>query len=140
MKFLSDQFVDVIDWTEQPGELAIRYPLADRAMTNGTQLTVREGQVAVFHDEGQVADVFGPGRHVLETSNLPILTALLNWDKGFVSPFKSDLYFFTTKEQSGLTWGTSQPVTVRDRDLGPFEIRAFGRYSFCVAHVAFRPA
>ena len=134
--FLSNQLVDVVDWVEQPGELAIRYPLAGRELKNGAQLTVREGQIAFLHQEGQVADAFGPGLHVLETANLPILTALMNWDKGFVSPFKSDIYFYTTKEQPGMTWGTSQPIAVRDPDLGPTTIRAFGRYSFHIEDVA----
>jgi membrane protease subunit (stomatin/prohibitin family) len=129
LDFLSKQFVDVIDWVEQPGDLALRYPMRDREIQNGASLTVRDGQLAFFYDEGQIADVFVPGRYTLETDNLPLLTALMNWDKAFASPFKADLYFFTMKEQAGLTWGTSQPVTVRDTEYGPLRIRAFGSYS-----------
>ena len=134
--FLSKQFVDVIDWTEAPGDLAIRYPMQDREIQTGAQLTVREGQVALFYDEGRIADAFQPGLHTLETGNLPLLTSLMNWDKGFASPFKADLYFFTTKEQAGLKWGTAQPVTVRDKDYGPIRVRAFGSYAFRIADVA----
>ena len=134
--FLSKQFVDVIDWTEQPGDLAMRYPMRDREIQNGAQLTVREGQVALFYEEGQIADAFRPGLHTLDTGNLPLLTSLMNWDKGFASPFKADVYFFTTKEQAGLKWGTLQPITVRDREFGPLRIRAFGSYSFRVDDVA----
>lgn len=134
--FLSKQFVDVIDWVEQPGELAIRYPLADREIQNGAQLTVREGQKALFYDEGTIADAFGPGLHTLDTANLPLLTALMNWDKAFKSPFKSDLYFYSMKEQAGLKWGTAQPVTVRDAEFGALRIRAFGSYSFRIEDVA----
>ena len=130
LDFLSKQFVDVIDWVEQPGDLALRYPMRDREIPNGASLTVRDGQIAFFYDEGQIADVFGPGRHTLETDNLPLLTALMHWDKAFASPFKADLYFFTLKEQAGLKWGTSQPVTVRDAEYGPLRVRAFGSYSF----------
>ena len=133
--FLSKQFVDVIDWVEEPGVLAIRYPMQDREIQNGGQLTVREGQVAFFYNEGQIADAFGPGQHTLETANLPLLTALLNWDKGFKSPFKADGLFFTQKEQTGLKWGTAQPVTVRDKEFGPLRIRAFGGYSFRIEDV-----
>ncbi|MCH4894732.1 MULTISPECIES: SPFH domain-containing protein [unclassified Sphingomonas] len=133
--FLSKQFVDVIDWVEEPGVLAIRYPMQDREIQNGGQLTVREGQVAFFYNEGQIADAFGPGQHTLETANLPLLTALLNWDKGFKSPFKADVLFFTQKEQTGLKWGTAQPVTVRDKEFGPLRIRAFGGYSFRIEDV-----
>jgi membrane protease subunit (stomatin/prohibitin family) len=133
--FLSKQFVDVIDWTDEPGVLAIRYPMQDREIQNGGQLTVREGQVAAFVDEGQVADIFGPGLHTLETSNLPVLTALMNWDKAFRSPFKSDVYFFSQREQVNLKWGTAQPVTIRDKEFGPLRIRAFGTYSFRIDNV-----
>ncbi|UZK68416.1 SPFH domain-containing protein [Sphingomonas sp. S1-29] len=130
LDFLKKQFVDVIDWVEEPGDLAMRYPMEDREIQNGAALTVREGQVAFFYNEGQMADAFGPGMHTIETSNLPLLTALQNWDKGFQSPFKADVLFFTQKEQAGHKWGTSQPVTVRDKEFGPLRIRAFGGYSF----------
>src|SRR3569623_1670126 len=120
--WLSKQFIDVIDWTDEPGVLAIRYPVRDREIQNGAKLTVREGQMAAFINEGQVADVFGPGLHTLETSNLPILTSLKNWDKAFASPFKSDIYFFSQREQINRKWGTQQPVTVRDKELGPIRI------------------
>jgi membrane protease subunit (stomatin/prohibitin family) len=136
LDFLSKQFVDVIDWMDEPGVLAIRYPFHDREIKNGAQLTVREGQKAFFYNEGQIADVFQPGLYTLDTGTLPILTALRNWDKGFTSPFKSDIFFFTSREQAGLKWGTTQPITVRDKEFGPLRIRAFGSYSFRVEDVA----
>ncbi|MGZ8349958.1 MAG: SPFH domain-containing protein [Allosphingosinicella sp.] len=134
--FLSKQFVDVIDWVEEPGLLAIRYPMQDREIQNGAQLTVREGQMAAFINEGQIADIFGPGLHELSTANMPILTSLMNWDKAFKSPFKSDVYFFSLKEQTALKWGTAQPITVRDQEFGPLRIRAFGSYSFRIDNVS----
>jgi membrane protease subunit (stomatin/prohibitin family) len=136
LDFLSKQFVDVIDWVDEPGVLAIRYPMADKEIQNGAQLTVRSGQTALFYNEGQLADAFLPGLHTLNTSNLPLLTALMNWDKAFASPFKADVYFFSQKEQSGLKWGTTQPITVRDKEFGPLRIRAFGSYSFRIEDVA----
>lgn len=133
--FLRKQFVDVIDWLEQPGELAWRVPFEDREIQNGAQLTVREGQVAIFVNEGSLADTFESGLHRLDTANLPILTSLMNWDKGFRSPFKSDVVFLSLKEQQGLKWGTSQPVTVRDAEFGALRLRAFGSYSFRISSV-----
>lgn len=133
--FLSKQFVDVIDWVDEPGVLAIRYPMQDREIQNGAQLTVRSGQTALFYNEGQLADAFLPGLYTLETGNLPVLTALMNWDKGFASPFKADLYYFSQKEQTGLKWGTQQPITVRDKEFGPLRVRAFGSYSFRIESV-----
>jgi membrane protease subunit (stomatin/prohibitin family) len=135
-EFLKKQLVDVIEWLEEPGQLAWRVPFVDQEIQNGAQLTVREGQVAAFFNEGQIADMFGPGLHTLETSNMPILTSLMNWDKGFKSPFKSDVVFFSQKEQPGLKWGTSQPVTIRDAEFGALRLRAFGTWSFRLEKVA----
>jgi membrane protease subunit (stomatin/prohibitin family) len=134
--FLSKQFVDVIDWVDEPGTLAVRYPTQDREIQNGAQLTVRSGQTALFVNEGQIADAFLPGLYALQTGNLPLLTSLLNWDKGFASPFKADVYFYSQKEQAGLKWGTAQPITVRDKEFGPLRIRAFGSYSFRIDAVS----
>jgi len=134
MDFIKKQFIDVIEWTEATdGILAWRYPMADREIQNGAMLTVRESQMAIFVNEGQVADVFGPGLHKLTTQTLPLLTNLRNWDKLFASPFKSDVYFFSTRQQVDQRWGTSQPVTIRDKDFGAVRLRAFGNYSYRVA-------
>lgn len=135
LDFLKKQFVDVIEWLEEPGQLAWRVPFADQEIQNGAQLTVRDGQIAAFVNEGRLADYFGPGLHQLDTANLPILSNLLHWDKAFKSPFKSDVIFFSLREQAGLKWGTAQPVTVRDADLGPLRLRAFGSYSFKIGEV-----
>ncbi|MFZ4688512.1 MAG: SPFH domain-containing protein [Polymorphobacter sp.] len=133
--FFSKQFVDVIDWTDEPGVLALRYPIADREIQHGAQLTVREGQAVVFMTEGQLADTFGAGQHTLDTSTLPLLTALEHWDKGFSAPFKSDVVFFSLRQQIDCKWGTAQPITLRDKDFGSLRVRAFGRYSFAIGDV-----
>jgi len=134
MDFIKKQFIDVIHWTEESdGVLAYRYPMQDFEIQNGAQLTVRDSQMAVFVNEGQVADVFGPGRYVLNTQTLPVLTNLMNWDKLFDSPFKSDVYFFSTRLQLDRKWGTPNPVTIRDKDFGIIRMRAFGIYSYKLA-------
>ena len=105
MDFIKKQFIDVIQWTETgDGTLAWRFPMAQMEIQNGASLTVRESQVAVFVNEGQVADVFGPGMYKLTTQTLPVLTYLQNWDKLFQSPFKSDVYFFSTRQQLDRRW------------------------------------
>ncbi|MDY0056134.1 MAG: SPFH domain-containing protein [Methyloversatilis sp.] len=132
--FIRKQFIDVLQWNEDgDGVLAWRYPMQDFEIQYGAKLTVRESQMAVFVNEGKVADVFGPGLHTLNTNTLPILTYLQNWDKLFQSPFKSDVYFFSTRLQLGRMWGTPQPVTVRDKDFGMVRLRAFGMYSYKLA-------
>jgi membrane protease subunit (stomatin/prohibitin family) len=134
MDFIKKQFIDVIEWVEPgDGTLAWRFPMADREIQNGGSLTVRESQMALFVNEGKVADVFGPGRYTLNTQTLPVLTYLRNWDKLFRSPFKSDVYFFSTRQQVDQRWGTTQPVTIRDKDFGAVRLRAFGNYSYRVA-------
>ncbi|GAB4089203.1 SPFH domain-containing protein [Hydrogenophaga soli] len=134
MDFLKKQFIDVIQWTEEgDGTLAWRFPMAGMEIQNGASLTVRESQMAVFVNEGKVADVFGPGMYKLTTQTLPVLTYLQNWDKLFESPFKSDVYFFSTRQQLDQKWGTPQPITVRDADFGAVRLRAFGNYAFRVA-------
>ncbi|MBB3117239.1 SPFH domain-containing protein [Pseudoduganella violacea] len=131
--FIKKQFIDVLQWNEETeGVLAWRYPMQDAEIQNGGVLVVRESQVAVFVNEGQIADVFGPGTHKLSTQTLPVLTNLKNWDKLFDSPFKSDVYFFSTRVQTGRKWGTQQPITIRDKDFDMIRVRAFGMYSYRV--------
>jgi membrane protease subunit (stomatin/prohibitin family) len=132
--FISKQWIDVIDWTEpEDGILAYRYPMQDREIQNGGKLTVRDSQLAVFVNEGKVADAFAPGLYTLNTNTLPILTYLKNWDKKFQSPFKSDVYFFSTRIQTDQHWGTQNPITIRDKEFGAIRLRGFGIYSYHLA-------
>jgi membrane protease subunit (stomatin/prohibitin family) len=134
MDFIKKQFIDILEWTEAAdGTLAFRYPMADHEIQYGGSLTVRESQAAIFVNEGRIADVFGPGMYRLTTQTLPVLTYLKNWDKLFQSPFKSDVYFFSTRQQLDRRWGTTQPVTLRDKDFGAVRLRAFGNYAFRIA-------
>lgn len=129
--FLKKQFIDVIQYTEpEDGVLANRYPMQDMEIQNGAKLTVRESQAAMFVNEGRCADVFGPGLYTLNTQTLPLLTNLMNWDKLFQSPFKSDVYFFSTRQQVAQRWGTAQPVTIRDKDFGAIRLRGYGIYAW----------
>ncbi|MBV8634115.1 MAG: SPFH domain-containing protein [Burkholderiaceae bacterium] len=132
--FIKKQFIDILQWNESSDEvLAWRFPMQDFEIQYGGMLTVRESQAAVFVNEGKIADVFGPGLFKLTTNTLPVLTYLKNWDKLFESPFKSDVYFFSTRLQLGRKWGTPQPITIRDKDFGMVRLRAFGMYSYKVA-------
>jgi membrane protease subunit (stomatin/prohibitin family) len=129
--FIAKQWIDVIEWVEpEEGILAYRYPMQDREIQSGGKLTVRDSQAAVFVNEGKVADAFGPGLYTLNTQTLPILTYLKNWDKAFKSPFKSDVYFFSTRIQTDQHWGTQNPITIRDKEFGAIRLRGFGIYSY----------
>ena len=128
------QLLKVIQWKDDSNDLLVhRYEMTDRdEIMNGCQLIVNEGQVAIVTKEGQLADVFGPGTHRLETKNLPILSKIAGWKYGFESPFKADVYYVNTKQFLNQKWGTSNPVMMRDADFGVIRIRAFGKYSFKV--------
>ena len=130
-----------MSWEKEVGEIERRKAFArqmggpegvERQKKRG-KLTVRDSQMAVFVNEGQVADLFGPGLHTLNTHTLPILTYLMNWDKAFQSPFKSDVYFFSTRLQTNQHWGTPNPITIRDKEFGAVRLRAFGIYSYKLA-------
>jgi membrane protease subunit (stomatin/prohibitin family) len=132
--FIKKQFIDILQWNEDTeGVLAWRYPMQDFEIQYGGSLTVRESQIAVFVNEGKIADVFTPGMYKLTTQTLPVLTYLKNWDKLFESPFKSDVYFFSTRLQIGRKWGTPQAITLRDPDFGMVRLRAFGMYSYAIS-------
>jgi membrane protease subunit (stomatin/prohibitin family) len=129
--FLSKQFIEVIQWTESDQDtLAWRFPMRDMEIMNGGKLTVRESQAAAFVNEGRVSDIFGPGLFTLSTQTLPLLTDLMNWDKKFQSPFKSDVYFFSTRLKTDQRWGTATPITIRDKEFGAVRVRGYGIYSW----------
>jgi membrane protease subunit (stomatin/prohibitin family) len=131
---LRQELIDIIEWTEPPGSelLAYRFPRYQNEIKMGAKLTVREGQTAVFVNEGQIADVFPPGLYTLETQNLPILTTLKGWAYGFHSPFKAEVYFVSTRQWTDQKWGTQNPVMLRDPEFGPVRLRAFGTYAMHV--------
>jgi membrane protease subunit (stomatin/prohibitin family) len=127
---LRAEFIDIVEWLDDaPQTLVWRFPRFHNQIKNGAKLIVRPGQVALFVSGGTVADVFEPGTHVLETKNLPILSTLQGWPYGFDSPFKAEVYFVATRQVTGLKWGTPNPVIVRDPELGPIRVRAFGTYT-----------
>lgn len=124
------EFIDIIEWTapSESEHMAFRFPRYNHEIKMGAKLTVREGQAAVFVNEGQIADVFPPGLYTLSTQNMPIMTTLRGWKYGFESPFKAEVYFVQTKQFTDLKWGTSNPIMMRDSEFGPVRIRAFGTY------------
>ena len=130
---LKGEFIDIVEWIDDGQNLmAYRFERHNNEIKNNAKLTVRESQMAVFVNEGQLADIFGPGMYTLNTQNLPILSTLKGWKYGFNSPFKAEVYFISTKQFTDLKWGTPNPVMLRDPEFGPIRIRAFGNYSIQV--------
>ena len=129
--------LDVIEWVDQsPDEILHKYDTRKHIVKRWSKLTVREGQVCLFCDKGRIADVFQPGMYSLDTDTLPILTALMSWAYAFESPFKSDIYFVSTRLFVNHKWGTATPVIIRDSQLGPVRVRGYGTYSFRVSDAA----
>ncbi|MFE5335364.1 SPFH domain-containing protein [Isoptericola sp. NPDC056573] len=134
---LRGQLIDIVEFLDESRDTIVwRFPRQGNEIKNQARLVVREGQAAVFVSEGRLADVFGPGTYTLETKNLPILSTLQGWKHGFSSPFKAEVYFVATRQFTDLTWGTQNPVILRDPELGAVRVRAFGTYALRVVDPA----
>lgn len=133
MGFFSTNVLKAIEWADPSKDTIVyKYPMDGRKIVFGSKLTVRESQVAIFLNKGKIADIFGPGTYTLHTSNLPILGTLLAWPYGFKSPFFADVFFVNTKQFTNQKWGTSNPITMRDKEFGTIRLRGYGTYSFKV--------
>lgn len=132
--FLKNELIEVIEWRENDKRTIVwKFPDKDANIKYGAQLIVRESQAAIFVNEGQIADVYGPGRHTLRTENMPILTTIKSWKHGFNSPFKADVYFVSTRQLTNFKWGTPNPIFINDPEAGRIEVRAFGSYFMRIA-------
>lgn len=130
MEKLRNELIDIIEWIDDSRHTMVwRFPRYQNEIKNGAQLIVRPGQMAIFVHRGQLADVFEPGNYELTTDNLPILGTILGWKYGFNSPFRSEVYFVSTRQVTDLKWGTPNPIMLRDPDFGPLRLRAFGTYA-----------
>ena len=121
---IRNEFVDVIDWANPESDVIVwKFPRYMDEIKQGAQLTVRESQSAVFLNEGQLADIYGPGMYTLTTQNMPVLTTLKGWSYGFQSPFKADVFFVSTKQFLNQKWGTKNPIMLRDADV-PYRVKS----------------
>ncbi len=137
MDFIKSELINIIEWTDDSSDTMVyRFPVHDNEIKMGAQLTVRESQAAIFVSEGQLADVFTPGRYELTTQNMPLLTTIKSWKYGFDSPFKAEIYFVNTKQFTDRKWGTMNPIMMRDAEFGMLRLRAYGIYAFRVTDPA----
>jgi excisionase family DNA binding protein len=129
---------DVIEYAnEMENEIVHRFPddTSSGDYRLGSNIIVRDGQAAVFFRDGLALDMFGPGRHVIATANVPLLTQkiqdLLTSGKAV---FPAEVYFVAMKEFANRKWGTPQPILVRNpgMGLGVALLQGFGTYSFQV--------
>ncbi|MFD0330167.1 SPFH domain-containing protein [Streptacidiphilus monticola] len=137
MDRIRGEFIDILEWTDDSRDTIVwRFPRYENEIKMGARLVVRESQVAVFVNEGQLADVFQPGTYTLETQNLPLLSTLKGWKYGFHSPFKAEVYFVNTRQFTDFKWGTQNPVILRDPEFGMVRVRAFGAFAARVSDAA----
>ncbi len=134
---LRNEFIDIIEWVDTSKDAIVwKFPRYQNEIKMGAKLTVRESQVAVFMNEGRIADIFAPGMYELTTQNMPLMTTLQGWKYGFNSPFKADIFFVSMRQFTNQKWGTKNPVMLRDAEFGPVRLRAFGSYAFRVQEAA----
>lgn len=127
---LTGELVDIIEWLDDSNDTLVwRFPRYANEIKYGAKLVVREGQTAIFVNEGKLADVYAPGTYTLETQNMPILSTLRGWKYGFSSPFKAEVYFVSMRQFTDLKWGTQNPVMMRDAEFGAVRLRAYGTYA-----------
>ena len=99
----------------------------------GTQLIVHESQEALFFMNGQALDLFGPGRHTLETQNIPLVRKFLNKPTDDQTPFHCEVYFINKTEQLSIKWGTDSQVQYMEPTYKfPMKIGASGEMSLRV--------
>ena len=130
------RIIDVIEAPNQgPPDMVVRIPQSGSGdFQIGSQVIVRESQTAVFFRDGKALDSFGAGRHTITTANIPLITNLL--ERIFSSGkniFTAEVYFVNRREFLEQKWGTPEPITLRDKDLGMVRLRAFGNYSMQVS-------
>ncbi len=134
---LRSQMWKVVDWRDDTNDTLVhRFAMPNEKweIMSGSKLTVRESQVAVFVNKGQIADVFGPGQYTLGTGNLPLLSGMRSLlYQGREVVIKSDVYFINTKQFTDQRWGTQNPVLMRDSDFGMIRLKAYGTYAFKVS-------
>jgi len=128
------RIIDVIDAPDQgPNDLVVRKPeIGAGDFRFGSQVIVRESQRAVFYRDGKSMDTFDPGRHTISTANLPVLSSLLRLGTSGKDIFTAEVYFVNMREFTNLKWGTPEPITLRDTDLGLVRLRGFGQYTMQV--------
>ena len=100
-----------------------------------TQLIVHESQEAIFFLNGQALDLFGPGRHTLETQNVPKLGKILNRTTDGDTPFHCEVYFINKTVQMSIKWGTDSKIRFIEPTMGiPLEIGACGELNLEVSN------
>lgn len=129
------RIIDVVEAPNQgANDLVARIPeVGSGDFRLGSQVIVRESQNAIFYRDGKSLDMFGPGRHTITTANLPLISSVMSFFTGGNNVFTAEVYFVNMREFTDLKWGTPQPISLRDSELGFARVRGFGQYTIQIA-------
>ncbi len=126
------RLADIIQYEGDNSTFIWKHPCED--FNTASQLIVHESQEAILFSNGQALDLFGAGRHTLETQNIPLLRRLINLPTGGQTPFHCEVYFINKAEQMAIRWGTDSKVQYIDPTYKfPLSIGASGEMSLSVA-------
>lgn len=125
---------DIVEAPDQgPNQMVYRVPNTGSGdFRIGSQVVVRESQNAVFFRDGKALDTFGAGRHTITTANIPLLVNVVGMAFSGKTPFKAEVYFVNMRDFIDMKWGTPEPISLRDKELGLVRLRANGRYSMAI--------
>lgn len=124
LEFLDNSGTVLVKRIPDNGNLEIKW---------GSQLTVRESQDAIFFRDGKALDVFGAGRHILKTQNIPVIGKwVTSFGYGPDSPFRAEVLFIGKQLFPNLKWGTKEPILFRDTELQMIRLRSYGSFSIQV--------
>ncbi len=124
--------IDILKYDGNPEVFAWKFPNSE--LGTWTQLIVNESQEAVLYKGGQALDLFGPGRHTLETANIPLLNNLINLPFGGRSPFAAEVWFVNKVDSLDIKWGTPTPIQLQDPKYNVFiPVRAYGQFGIRIS-------
>lgn len=124
LEFLDNSGTVLVKRIPDNGNLEIKW---------GSQLTVRESQDAIFFRDGKALDLFGAGRHILKTQNIPVVGKwVTSFGYGPDSPFRAEVVFIGKQLFPNLKWGTKEPILFRDTELQMIRLRSYGSFSIQV--------
>ncbi len=124
--------IDVVKYDGNPKVFAWKYPNSE--LGTWTQLIVNESQEAVLYKGGQALDWFGPGRHTLETANIPLLNKVVNLPFGGRSPFTAEVWYVNKVDSLDIKWGTPTPIQLQDPKYSVFiPVRAYGQFGIKIS-------
>jgi membrane protease subunit (stomatin/prohibitin family) len=127
-------FIDFVEWNDAKNDVfAWKFGQnKNNNLSTFTQLVVRESQEAVLFSKGQIIGKFGPGKHTLNTENLPLLRNLFGIPFGKKNPFTAEIWFVNKAAPLTIDWKTDT-MRYKDPDYGQMvPLAAAGRYGLRV--------